>query len=79
MHVASPFARASSLSTFFTSIWIWLYAIAGLTLQESTSLLGGVEWMRELFDVDNRPVQALGLMIGVLTTGAFLLIIPFAL
>lgn len=68
----------SLISTFFTSIWIWLYAIAGLTLQGSTSLLGGVEWMRELFDVENRPVQALSLMLAILTTGVFLLSIPFA-
>jgi len=27
-----PLARASFISTFFTSIWIWLYAIAGLAL-----------------------------------------------
>jgi len=73
-----PLARASFISTFFTSIWIWLYAIAGLTLQGSTSLLGGVEWMRDLFDVENRPVQALGLMLAILTTGVFLLSIPFA-
>lgn len=69
---------AAFVSTFLTSIWIWLYAIAGLTLQGSTSLLGGVEWMRELFDVENRPVQALGLMLAILTTGVFLLSIPFA-
>jgi len=34
--------------------------------------------MRELFDVENRPVQALGLMLAILTTGVFLLSIPFA-
>ena len=75
----NPIARASFISTFFTSIWIWLYAIAGLTLQGSTSLLGGVEWMRELFDVENRPVQALGLMLAILTTAGFLLSVPFVI
>jgi tetratricopeptide (TPR) repeat protein len=74
-----PLPRASLISTFFTSIWIWLYAIAGLTLQGSTSLLGGVEWMRDLFDVENRPVQALGLMLAILTTSGFLLTIPFVI
>ena len=74
-----PLARASLISTFFTPIWIWLYAIAGLALQGSTSVLQGFDWMRELFDVENRPVHALGLMIAGLSTAAFLLAIPFAL
>jgi hypothetical protein len=35
--------------------------------------------MRDLFDVENRPVQALGLMLAILTTSGFLLTIPFVI
>jgi Tfp pilus assembly protein PilF len=67
------------ISTFFTSVWIWLYAVAGFATQETISLFRGVDWMSEFFDVENRPVQALGLMLAVLTTGVFLVSAPFVL
>jgi hypothetical protein len=71
--------RAIVFSTFLTSIWIWLYAIAGVTMRSTVSLFRGVDWMSEFFDVENRPVQALGLMLAVLTTGVFLVSAPFVL
>lgn len=71
--------RAMFFSTFLTSIWVWLYAIAGLVTQETISLFRGVDWLRQVFDVENRPVQALGIMLAVLTTGVFLISAPFVL
>jgi len=48
-------------------------------MRDTLSLFCGIDWMAELFDVENRPVHALGLMIAGLSTAAFLLAIPFAL
>ena len=71
--------RAIVFSTFLTSIWLWLYAIAGVTMRSAIPLFRGVDWMSKFFDVENRPVQALGLMLAVLTTGVFLISAPFVL
>jgi len=71
--------RAMVFSTFLTSIWIWLYAIAGVAMRSTVPLFRGVDWMSEFFDVEDRPVQALGLMLAVLTTGVFLVSAPFVL
>jgi hypothetical protein len=71
--------RAIVFSTFLTSIWLWLYVIAGMAMRSTVSLFRGVDWMTEFFDVENRPVQALGLMLAVLTTAGFLLSMPFVL
>jgi len=74
-----PILIAMFASTYFTSVWIWLYAIAGLILQGSLSFLRGADWMKELFDVENQPVQALGIMLAVLATAVFALSAPFVL
>ena len=71
--------RAIVASTFLTSIWLWLYVIAGMAMRGAVSLFRGVDWMSEFFDVETRPVQALGLMLAVLTTGVFLISAPFVL
>ena len=66
-------------STFFTSVWIWLYALAGVAMRGTLSLFRGVDVMRNLFNVEERPIHALGVMLAVLTTGAFLIGAPFVL
>ena len=71
--------RAIVFSTFLTSIWLWLYALAGVAMRSAVPLFRSVDWMTEFFDVETRPVQALGLMLAVLTTGVFLISAPFVL
>lgn len=76
---SEPALWAVFFSTFFTSVWVWLYALAGLAMRGTLSLFRGVDLMRNLFDVEERPIHALGVMLAVLTTGAFLVGAPFLL
>lgn len=76
---SEPILWAVFISTFFTSVWIWLYALAGVTMRGTLSLFRGVDLMRNLFDVEERPIHALGMMLAVLATVAFLVGAPFLL
>lgn len=75
----SHIVTALFVSTFFTSVWVWLYVGSGFVLQGVVSLFRGVDWMRRIFDVEGQPVQALGIMLAVLTTAVFALSAPFVL
>jgi len=74
---SEPVLWAVAASTFFTSVWIWLYVFAGMAMRGTLSLFRGFDVMRNLFDVEERPIHALGVMLAVLTTGAFLVGAPF--
>ena len=74
----SPFT-AMMFSTFFTSVWIWLYVGAGALLRVLYPVLKGIDWLKESLDVEARPVHTLGLLLAVLTTMAFAISAPFVL
>lgn len=66
-------------TTLFTSVWAWLYVLAGAGLRLLTPLLRGLDGLKAHFDLDARPVYALGLGVVVLVSLLFAVSVPFVL
>lgn len=66
-------------STLFTSVWVWLYAGAGLALRLLYPVLRGLDTLKGQFDVETRPVYSMGLLLAIVATGLFALASPFVL
>ena len=47
-------------STFFTSVWVWLYALSGLIVRGARSF----EFVRDRLNVVERPLYSMGLVAG---------------
>jgi len=57
-------------STLFTSVWVWLYAGAGLLLRLLHPVLRSLDVLKQHFDIESRPVYSIGVLLAVLSTGA---------
>jgi len=51
---------------FFTSMWLWLYAASGFLLKAARQFDLGFVYLQRWFDIENKPLQAVGLVSGVL-------------
>jgi hypothetical protein len=56
------------LPTFFTSIWLWLYAGCGFLLKAARRLDIGFRWFNRRFDVEKKPLESIGLVAGAFVT-----------
>ena len=52
------------LPTFFTSIWLWLYAGSGFLLKFARHFDIGFDWFNRHFDIEHKPLSAIGLVAG---------------
>jgi hypothetical protein len=52
--------------TFFTSIWLWLYAGSGFLLKAARRFDIGFQWFNRGFDIEKKPLSAIGLVAGAL-------------
>ena len=62
-------------TTFFTSVWIWLYVLSGLIVKVgafSGILIGR---MRRILDIENKPLRSMG-MVCILFVSLIFLIVP---
>lgn len=59
-------------STFFTSVWVWLYAISGLVVKLAGYLSIGFNRLKWFLDIENKPLQSLGIISMVLVTLIYL-------
>jgi hypothetical protein len=66
-------------STFVTSMWIWLYMGASLLLRALRPILEGLEVLKRVIDVRNRPAAAMGLLLAVVVSVGFAISAPFVL
>jgi hypothetical protein len=53
-------------SSFFTSIWLWLYAGSGFLLKAARRFDIGFDWFNRQFDIEKKPLQSIGLVAGAL-------------
>ena len=60
---------------FFTSIWLWLYATSGLILKTLRRIDIGFSWYNRNFDIENRPLQSISPVFGLLAVAMFLSIV----
>lgn len=63
-------------STFFTSVWVWLYALSGLALKLAQHLGVGLGFLKRVLDIDNKPLRSIGFVSMMLVTLIYL-IVPF--
>lgn len=58
-------------STFFTSIWLWLYALATFAGKLLLPILNRIQKFKKLVDLDNKPFLALGWLSVIIVTVGF--------
>ena len=59
-------------STFFTSVWVWLYAISGLAVKVGEYFGITVSRIRWFLDIENKPLHSLGVISMLLVTLIYL-------
>jgi hypothetical protein len=52
----------------FSCIWVWLYAGSGLALKIFRRAGGIIEWLTLKLDIENKPLQSIGLVAGAALT-----------
>jgi hypothetical protein len=50
--------------TFFTIIWLWLFAGSGFVLKAARRFDIGFDWFNRKFDIEKKPLQSIGLVSG---------------
>jgi len=66
-------------STLFTSVWVWLYAGAGLMLRITYPVLESLDWLKRHLNVETHPVHAMGMLLVFLASLGFAVSAPFVL
>jgi hypothetical protein len=64
----TPQNRFVVFPAFFTTAWVWLYALSGYAIIAARRLDAVVRWMNRRLDVEAKPLQAVGLIAAVLST-----------
>jgi hypothetical protein len=67
------------LSTFFTSVWLWIYAASVLVSRVLVRMSGGVGFLLKVTDVEKQPFRSMGFTSVVLVSLLFLVGLPFVL
>jgi hypothetical protein len=52
--------------SLFTTVWVTLYGFAGLLLKFARRFDIGFDWFNRKFDIEKKPLQAIGLVAGAL-------------
>ena len=61
-------------STFFSSVWLWLYILSSRMLRSIEIVDSGFHRLKKLFDIDGKPLKSMGYMSMIFVT-VFLLIL----
>ncbi len=64
-------------STFFTSVWVWLYVFSGLVVKALNRIGIGLNIFKGMLDIEKRPIRSLGFLICILISTLFIIGIPF--
>ena len=66
-------------STFFTSIWVWLYALSGFLVKLLRRVFGGITFLKErVFNIEEKPLRSLG-YVSVLIVTLIYIVTPLLL
>ena len=66
-----PPAGVWMYAAFFTSVWVWLYALSGLLVRVANPLGIGIRTLKDLLDIDEKPITSLGFVAMLLTSIVF--------
>lgn len=54
-------------TTYFTSVWLWLYALSVLIVRTMTRLSRGAAFLRDHLNIEEKPLSSMGFVAGGLT------------
>jgi hypothetical protein len=57
--------------TFFTSIWLWLYAVGAFLIRAACRFDLGFDWFNRKFDIEKKPLQSIGLVAGAIVAAVY--------
>lgn len=63
-------------ATYFTSAWVWLFAVAGGAVRAILAVEGAAAFLWRFTDVKEKPFRSLGLVAVLLVTATFVLAAP---
>ncbi|WKN44238.1 hypothetical protein [Tunicatimonas pelagia] len=72
-----PFDTALFLSTYLTSIWIYLHLLSNAILKLKRPLIFGFNYLKMAIDIKEKPFLSIGAVINILISLAFLICLPF--
>lgn len=78
-NLVSTAAAVGFLSSFFTSVWLWLYAASVLLSRVLLKMNDGLGFLLGVTDVENQPFRSMGFVSVLIVSGLFLLGLPFVL
>lgn len=61
-------------STFFTSVWLWLYILAGLIVKLINLVEKGFSSLKLLLDIEQKPISSIGMVASILVTILYIFI-----
>lgn len=61
-------------TTYFTSVWVWLYAIAAFIVKGAYALGIPLKAITYIFDIAQRPILALGTVACLVVTFVFVIV-----
>jgi len=63
-------------STFFTSVWVWLFALSGMVVKIAGYFTSVLSRIAKILDIENKPLRSMGFVSIALVTLLFL-VSPF--
>ncbi len=71
---ARIFLQSQLLTTFVTSVWLWMHGLTGLLIKTINRLGSGFKFLLKPFDIENKPVGSMGFILSILVTLGFLIL-----
>ena len=61
------------ITTFFTSVWIWIYFISSIIVKITGRTRAGVKFLQKHLDLKEKPFKSLGMVGQVIVTLIYLI------
>ena len=65
------------VSTYFTSVWVWLYIFAGFMMRAGRAFDIGMNVVKEYLNLEHAPLRTIGFLSVILLTVVYLVALPF--
>ena len=62
------------ITSYFTSIWLWLFILSSFFIQSFRVLLKGLSFLPKVFNIEENPLRTMGFVCMILITLLFVLI-----
>lgn len=65
------------ISTYFTSVWVWLYILTGFIMRSGRAFDIAVKVVKEYLNLEQAPLRTIGFLSVILVTVVYLVALPF--